>query len=46
VAEQIVKAAEKTYRKNKENRRTTAQQLKISESTLYRKHKEYGFATD
>jgi len=49
--EQVTKAAEKKHiaevlKKNKENRRTTALQLKISEPTLYRKLKEYGFATD
>jgi DNA-binding NtrC family response regulator len=49
--EQVAKAAEKKHiaeilKKNKENRRTTAQQLKISEPTLYRKLKEYGFAAD
>ena len=49
--EQVAKAAEKKHiaeilKKNKESRRTTAQQLKISEPTLYRKLKEYGFATD
>ncbi len=49
--EQVTKAAEKEHiaeilKRNKENRRTTAQQLKISEPTLYRKLKEYGFTTD
>jgi DNA-binding NtrC family response regulator len=49
--EQVTKAAEKKHitellKRNKGNRRTTAQQLKISEPTLYRKLKEYGFATD
>ena len=49
--EQVAKAAEKKHiaqilKNNKENRRATAQQLKISEPTLYRKLKEYGFATD
>lgn len=49
--EQVTKAAEKKHitellKRNKGNRRTTAHQLKISEPTLYRKLKEYGFATD
>jgi DNA-binding NtrC family response regulator len=49
--EQVTKAAEKKHiveilKKNKGNRRATAQQLEISEPTLYRKLKEYGFATD
>ncbi len=49
--EQVTKAAGKKHitevlKRNKGNRRTTAHQLKISEPTLYRKLKEYGFATD
>ena len=49
--EQVANAAEKKHitellKRNKGNRRTTAHQLKISEPTLYRKLKEYGFATD
>lgn len=49
--EQVTKTAEKKHiaeilKKNNGNRRTTAQQLKISEPTLYRKLKEYGFVTD
>jgi transcriptional regulator with PAS, ATPase and Fis domain len=49
--EQVANAAEKKHitealKRNKGNRRTTAHQLKISGPTLYRKLKEYGFATD